>query len=370
MITADARHLRCFQGKSLQIIKATILAVVIITVVICTVGCAGGFQGNSMPEWSPDGTKIAFESCRGGNGDIYVMNADGSNQTNLTNNPTWDASPSWSPDGTKIAFSSGRDGNSEIYVMNRDGSQQTNLTNNPTSDGGPAWSPDGTKIAFESNRNGNSEIYMMNADGSNPINLTNNSAIDGSPSWSPDGTKIAYSSDRDGDSEIYVMNRDGSQQTNLTNKHSWSFSNSPDKQYPAWDSSPSWSPDSTKITFVSYRLHDDWRIGDAIYIMDTDGSNQLCLLAPPSDGGFNREPGWSPDGSKIAFSGGRVRFTAGRDGDVDICVIDVDGSNPTRLTAYWVESRSVWWFTLFVILPLLAFILLAVSVWRFVRHRH
>ncbi len=83
------------------------------------------------------------------------------------------------------ALHSDRDGNFEIYVMNADGTAQTNLTNNPADDAFPAWSPDGTKIAFDTNRDGNFEIYVMNADGTNPTRLTDNPARDESPSWSP-----------------------------------------------------------------------------------------------------------------------------------------------------------------------------------------
>ena len=94
--------------------------------------------------------KIAFTSIRDGNGEIYVMDADGSNQINLTGNPAQDFDPSWSHDGSKIAFMSNRDGNWEIYEMDADGSNQTNLTSNSADDRVPSWSPDGSKIAFAS----------------------------------------------------------------------------------------------------------------------------------------------------------------------------------------------------------------------------
>jgi hypothetical protein len=159
------------------------------------------------------------------------MNADGSEQTNISNNPEADAAPSWSPDGTKIAFASFRDGNSEIYVMNSDGSEQTRLTNNPTIDTTPDWSPDGEKIVFRRGlESQNPEIYIMNADGSEQTNISNNPAIDFDPSWSPDGTKIAFMSTRDGGQEIYVMNAaDGSEQTNISN-------------IPRSDGQPDWGP--------------------------------------------------------------------------------------------------------------------------------
>src|SRR5216117_1854859 len=111
------------------------------------------------------------------------MNADGSDPRNLTNNPGGDDTPAWSPDGTRIAFTSARDGNWEIYVMNADGSNATRLTDNGAQM--PAWSPDGTRIAFTSARDGNWEIYVMNADGSDPRNLTNNPAADGGAAWRP-----------------------------------------------------------------------------------------------------------------------------------------------------------------------------------------
>ena len=98
--------------------------------------------------WSPDGRKLAFVSRRDGNSEIYVINADGSEQENLTQHPARDSHPSWSRDGRKLAFVSRRDGNSEIYVMNADGSGLRNVTRAPSNDLDPAWSPDGRAIAF------------------------------------------------------------------------------------------------------------------------------------------------------------------------------------------------------------------------------
>src|SRR2546421_405097 len=120
--------------------------------------CTNNSASEDGLEWSPDGTKIAFNSSRGGDDrQIYVMSANCTGTpTKLTNGPGENINPSWSPDGTKILFTSGRDGNAEIYVMHADGSDQTNLTNSPTADGAAIWSPDGTKIAWASGRPSNS----------------------------------------------------------------------------------------------------------------------------------------------------------------------------------------------------------------------
>ena len=256
----------------------------------------------------PGNGKIAFESSRNSNQDIYVMDADGANTTRLTNNPASDFGPAWSPDGTKIAFVSSREGfgNDEIFQMDADGSNPIRLTNDSAGDYDPAWSPDGTKIAFTSTRDGNSEIYVMNANGSNPIRLTNDSATDYGPAWSPDGTKIVFASDRDGNFEIYVMDADGSDPANLTNN-------------PADDADPTWSPDGAKIAFETLRNGNQ-----DIYAMDANGSNQISLTNHPSD---DFGPAWSPDGTKIAFATSRI-------GNAEIYVMNANGSNQTRLTVH------------------------------------
>jgi Tol biopolymer transport system component len=145
---------------------------------------------DGFPTWSPDSARVAFSTTRddpdGRRGEIYVVNVDGSDPVNITNNPeSFDERPAWSPDGSRIAFHSLRESDWEIYVMDPDGSNPVNLTNSIGRDLMPTWSPDGAKIAFQSFRDGNSEIFVMNADGSNPVNITNNPATDSVPKWSP-----------------------------------------------------------------------------------------------------------------------------------------------------------------------------------------
>src|SRR5207253_40625 len=127
---------------------------------------AGCGSDSTAPSGRPAAGQIAFTTDRDGNVDIYLMHADGSGVTRLTNNPARDFWPVGWPDGRQIAFKSERDGNEDIYVMNADGSGVRKLSNNPSLDVGPAWSRDGTRIAFYSERDGNGEIYVVNADGS------------------------------------------------------------------------------------------------------------------------------------------------------------------------------------------------------------
>ena len=258
-----------------------------------------------IPVWSPDGQRIAFASNRDGNTEVYVMDADGSEPTNLTQNADTDGwNLVWSPDGQHIAFTSERDGNTEVYVMADDGSDPTNLTQSDGDDWAPVWSSDGQRIAFASNRDGNTEVYVMADDGSDPTNLTQSDGDDWAPVWSSDGQRIAFASNRDGNTEVYVMADDGSDPTNLT-------------QSDGDDWAPVWSSDGQRIAFASNRDGNT-----EVYVMDADGSEPTRLTYH-----FSGEwaPVWSPDGQRIAF-------LSNRDGNTEVYIVDGDATNPTNLT--------------------------------------
>jgi TolB protein len=158
-------------------------------------------KNDNEPAWSPDGGKILFDSGRKGAPGLYVINSDGTGLRRLTRGQHYSAGEgssdyagSWSPDGSRIVFTSHRTGGNQVYVMNADGSDQRRLTKTEI-DGEalqPAWSPDGSKIAFMSGLGNKREIYLVNSDGTGLRRLTNNREYDGSPSWSPDGSRIAF----------------------------------------------------------------------------------------------------------------------------------------------------------------------------------
>jgi Tol biopolymer transport system component len=140
---------------------------------------------DAAPDWSPDGKHILFLASPQRKTDLYVVDSEGDNLYQLTNDPATDFNPAWSPDGKQIAFASDRDGDYELYLIDVDGDNLYQLTNDPATDFSPAWSPDGKQIAFSTNRDGNSEIYMMNADGSDIRRLTTHPSGDFMPVWWP-----------------------------------------------------------------------------------------------------------------------------------------------------------------------------------------
>jgi Tol biopolymer transport system component len=238
---------------------------------------------DSHPSVSPDGLRIAFQSDRDGNSEIYVMRVDGSDPVNVTGSGASDEHPSWSPDGTKILFTSRRDGSSDIFVMNADGSDPINLTRSPSSDRTAAWSPDGSRIALSSD----DALYVMNADGSNPVKISYNFYVNASePAWSPDGKRIAYTehfgpSNRGGD--IVVMPADGNVEGRVHRK--LTNSQFADNRW------PSWSPDGLHILYTTRRMG-----SQEVFVMNADGSEHYNLSASPSSADITGSPSsWISD---------------------------------------------------------------------------
>ncbi|BAH37212.1 hypothetical protein GAU_0170 [Gemmatimonas aurantiaca T-27] len=181
---------------------------------------------------SPDGKRIVFTSLKDGDLDIYTMNVDGTDVKRLTTTPGYDGGPWWSPDGTKIVYRAWhydndtdlkayqellkqnmiRPNKMELFVMNADGSDQRQITKLGGANFGPSWTPDGQRVIFSSNhknpRSRNFDLYIVGLDGNNLEQVTTNGEFDGFPMFSPDGTKLIWASNRgaakEGDTNLFI----------------------------------------------------------------------------------------------------------------------------------------------------------------------
>lgn len=245
------------------------------------------------PTWSPDGQKIAFGFANTVETTlVYVMDADGSNRTQLTE-AYQDHSPAFSPDGTTIAFVSERvdpdfpvgddmHSTDRVYLMNADGTNERKLLQSGLrTERAPAFSPDGQKVAFVGQSvspTGTSvfNIYVVNVDGTGLTQLTHATGVqidsNDVPAFSPDGEKVAFSMSRD----IYAVNADGSgAPVNLTNNGSNADS-----------SDPTYSPEGDKIVYRANVF--SGTALDGLYVMQSDGQNRAFLNVQGAD------PAWKP----------------------------------------------------------------------------
>lgn len=274
--------------------KYVFLAVLLAALALGGLLAAGPESGQSA--YPGVNGQIVFRSNRSGDHELWVMNPDGSNQTNITNSPAFDHDPSWSADGEKIVFQSERgEGDDEIWIMDADGGNPVQLTDNDWQDYDPVLSPDGSRIAWTSLRDSpNGDIFVMNLDGSDPVNLTPGLLGEGNATWGPNNL-IAFNS-ISGPAGIYTMQPDGSEITPLAN---------------GFD--PNWSPDGELIVFSSLR---DGGAAE-LYVMDADGGSQTRITNTDD---YEEGPAWSPDGTMITF------FGYADDDDGDIYVMPYNGA--------------------------------------------
>jgi Tol biopolymer transport system component len=252
------------------------------------------------------------------NGQIYVMNANGTGVTRLTNSTALNEAPTWSPDGSRIAFVRSITVSPEIFVMNANGTGVTRLTHNSAIERAPDWSPDGSKIAFVSDRADHDEIYVMKADGSGVTRLTTKLPFQGcggtshgseeAPAWSPDGSKIAFLHKTTCFSnDIDVMKANGTGVTRLTNA--------------GLAGSLAWGR-TGKIAFDP-RVTPGVGFSDGeIAVVTVNGATVTRLTSNTANDLF---PAWSPDGTKIAFESDRA-------GNFEIYAMNANGTGVTRLT--------------------------------------
>ena len=247
---------------------------------------------------------LAFDSNRTGNFELFLMNADGMRQAQLTRNVAFDSFwPKPSPDGRQILFVRAPAGTHDTdygktttWIMNSDGSDLRQIlpqgAHGWTIQGHPEWSPDGTKIVIIGGAKHNSQIFIVNPDGSNPVRVTNNAnggprgGTNIDPSWHPDGKSLLFvgcpaSFCLPSSYEVYRVNIDGSGETRLTHDG-------------LADYDPYYSPSGSDIAWLRNIGAARW----AIYRMRSDGSGQEAVI---DDGGVNSKPAWWHGSSTIVF---------------------------------------------------------------------
>ncbi len=236
---------------------------------------------------APKTPKIVFESWRDGNGEIYIMNADGSNQKNLTRSNARDGSPAWSPTGRHIAFHSDRDGIRDIYIMDPDGKNVRKVLKNLTYREYPTWSPDGKMLAYT--RSEDWSICIADIEKRTEESVVPTNIVGGFSDWSPNGSEIVFIFSSPSDYRIRIINIKTRKQTELPLPPNIP----PPHEQPRFFHFPSWSPAGDKIAFSWWK--------EGIHIMNRDGKKVTKIAS----GAY---PCWSPQGDQLLYASDKNIF--------------------------------------------------------------
>jgi len=266
--------------------------------------------------WPSSNGLLVYRSDRDGNPDLFTLAPTTSANESLAGAPGAEESqPAWSPEGGRIAFirRTGPTRRPDLFVMSSTGGGRMRLTSSAMPERDPSWSPEGTLIVYAAptSVNGDVHLFLVRADGRGRRQLTSQAAgsADRAPVFSPDGRRIAFVSDRAGGfPELYVMDADGSNVRRLTNNGEI-------------DGNPSWSSDGTRLVFERCCANGN----SDILTIDVATRTETNLTNSSTRQDF--DPSWSPDGTRIAY----VSFERGV-GNVDVWVMNADGSSPARLT--------------------------------------
>ncbi|HNH82777.1 MAG TPA: protein kinase [Acidobacteriota bacterium] len=240
---------------------------------------------STRPVFSPDGSKIAFEKWRQGtNPDIWMVDADGNHQTQLTTDPAVETIPSWSPDSSKIYFRSNREGQQAFWSIVPESRKETLLQKFEKDTDFPRLSPDGTMVAFNSKRDGTTtNVWLVPIEGGQPKQITFDQESLGFPCWSPDGKWVALQLKRGEDTQLVVMPSQGGEITQLTTDRGQHWPHS-------------WSPDGDKIAFAGFR-QGYWNL----WIISRTTREQKQLTGFTKLNAYVRYPAWSPKGNQMVF---------------------------------------------------------------------